>query len=388
MLTMSRVMIPTRDAGLARLHDFTPRMGRHYAEGRNTDPGPERRRDVSGLSPYLRRRLITEDEVVRAAWAAHGEGAMKFIEEVFWRTYWKGWLEQHPSVWHAYQAELRQAGNRLAVEGGLRRVYHDACAGRSGIDCFDAWAQELVETGTLHNHARMWFASIWIFTLRLPWALGAAFFLRYLLDGDPASNTLSWRWVAGLHTKGKHYVARADNIARYTDGRFHPVGQLDEAPEPLTEVREVLRVPLSPPDAVPSGVFDLLLHEEDLAPETLGLEIGRAGRVAVVCGTEGAAPVVAFARGAAADAARRLGVAVTVLEAGDVPGWVGLSEHPVVTPWASVGPAAELLAAPSVLRVRRAWDSAVWPHATRGFFQVRARIPDILAGMERSVRAS
>jgi deoxyribodipyrimidine photo-lyase len=65
--------------------------------------------------------------------------------------------------------------------------------------------QELVETGYLHNHARMWFASIWIFTLRLPWELGADFFLRHLLDGDAASNTLSWRWVAGLHTKGKHY---------------------------------------------------------------------------------------------------------------------------------------------------------------------------------------
>ncbi len=68
-------------------------------------------------------------------------------------------------------------------------------------------------TGYLHNHARMWFASIWIFTLRLPWELGADFFLRHLLDGDPASNTLSWRWVGGMQTMGKTYLARADNIA-------------------------------------------------------------------------------------------------------------------------------------------------------------------------------
>ena len=96
--------------------------------------------------------------------------------------------------------------------------------GATGIDCFDAWARELVATGYLHNHARMWFASIWIFTLRLPWELGADFFLRHLIDGDPASNTLSWRWVAGLQTAGKTYLATAENIARFTGGRFAPQG--------------------------------------------------------------------------------------------------------------------------------------------------------------------
>ena len=107
--------------------------------------------------------------------------------------------------------------------------------GRTGIDCFDAWSTELRETGWLHNHVRMWFASIWMFTLRLPWELGADFFARELIDFDPASNTLSWRWVAGLHTRGKNYVARADNIARYTQGRYNPAGQLDEDPAPLSE---------------------------------------------------------------------------------------------------------------------------------------------------------
>lgn len=57
----------------------------------------------------------------------------------------------------------------------------------------------------------LWFASVWIFTLRPPWELGADLFMRQLLDGDPASNTLSWRWVAGMHTRGKHYLARRDN---------------------------------------------------------------------------------------------------------------------------------------------------------------------------------
>ena len=66
----------------------------------------------------------------------------------------------------------------------------------------------------------MWFASIWIHTLKLPWELGANFFLKNLVDGDPASNTLSWRWVAGLHTKGKCYVASEDNIKKFSNGRY------------------------------------------------------------------------------------------------------------------------------------------------------------------------
>ena len=91
----------------------------------------------------------------------------------------------------------------MAKQSGLRRAFEGAVTGSTGIDGFDDWARELTHTGWLHNHARMWFAFIWIFTLELPWALGADFFLRHLVDGDPASNTLSWRWVAGLYTRAK-----------------------------------------------------------------------------------------------------------------------------------------------------------------------------------------
>ena len=66
----------------------------------------------------------------------------------------------------------------------------------------------------------MWFASIWVHTLNLPWELGANFFLTHLLDADPASNTLSWRWVAGLHTEGKVYLANEDNIKKFTKERY------------------------------------------------------------------------------------------------------------------------------------------------------------------------
>ena len=78
----------------------------------------------------------------------------------------------------------------------------------------------------------MWFASIWIFTLKLPWQLGANFFLHHLYDGDSASNTLSWRWVAGLQTIGKNYLATSANIAKYTSGRLRPNNLIEDA-EPI-----------------------------------------------------------------------------------------------------------------------------------------------------------
>ena len=366
----------TRDAGLERLAGFAPRMGRHYARDRNTDRGPEAR-STSVLSPWFRRRLVLEQEAVEAALAAHGPGeaAEKFVQEVFWRTYFKGYLETRPGVWDGYRMLVRQGHDRLSTEGGLRRVYEDAVAGRTGIEGFDDWARELVERNWLHNHARMWFASIWIFTLRLPWALGADFFMRHLIDGDPASNTLSWRWVAGLHTRGKAYVARAENIRRYTDGRFDPAG-LDEDPEPLEEAETIGASDLPEADAAPEGEVALLLHLDDLHPESLPLGRGRVVRVAgLIAHADGAVDAVRAADAdAMADALARASAHFGCPAVDAAEGWAaGL---PVVSAWAPVGPSAAAL--PACLRVRRDWDSLAWPRATRGFFQVKAAIPMVL----------
>ncbi len=364
---MTHEFPPNRETALARLAGFTPKMGRVYANGRNTDHGPDAVQDVSMLSPYLRRRLLTEAEVVRAAQLAHGDLAEKFVLEVAWRSYFKGYLEQHPSIWLGYQDALRNGQNQIATQSGLRRVYHAACEGEAGIDCFDAWARELVQTGWLHNHARMWFASIWIFTLRLPWALGAAFFLRHLHDGDPASNTLSWRWVAGLHTKGKHYVARAENIARYTNGRFDPRGLLDETPEPLEEPVTYPRVALPQAVPMPQGDFAVLLHDDDLdfAGFAPAREVALIGSEAV------------FAAGAVADTQARLGRGV-ILAQDAVADWVARQSLPVVSPYAPIGSNADLLRGLPVIQIRREWDSKLWPHATRGFFQLKQRLPELL----------
>ena len=377
-------MLPTRAAGLARLAAFTPMMGRAYADGRNHDPGPDKPRSVSALSPYIRHRLITEQEVVAAAIAAHGAAAAdKFIQEVFWRSYWKGWLAQRPSVWDAYCARVT-AGVQAPPEG-----YEAAIAGRTGIACFDAWVQELVETGYLHNHARMWFASIWVFTLRLPWFLGADFFLRHLLDADAASNTLSWRWVAGLHTKGKHYVARAENIARYTGGRFAPYGELNEKPLPVQEPDPPAPRPVPDVPALPPGPVTLLLHEDDLHPESLPLAALHVQRVIGLSCPEarsllGAAPLVQrFVEGALEDglnrAAGHFGVPAERVTLGDLP---DLSRHEaIVMAEAPLGWLADTLRPYGVAPLRRPWDAACWPRAGRGFFPFAQHIPQLCADL-------
>ena len=400
-----RTWQPSRAEGLRRLEAFLPRAGRRYAETRNYDPGPEARDNVSALSPWIRHRLVTEAEVIRAVRARHSfRAAEKFIQEVCWRTYWKGWLEQHPAVWHAYRTEVEAGLAALRSDPDLRRSCEAAVEGRTGIACFDAWARELVATGYLHNHTRMWFASIWIFTLKLPWALGADVFLRHLLDGDPASNTLSWRWVAGLHTRGKTYLARPGNIETYTQGRFRPGTALSASAPALSEPPPPPPAPLPAAQSrPPAEPFGLLLTEDDLRVEDLGLHDGRVlGVAGAVCTTMrsplGAGEAaVAFAEGALQDAldraGRRFGLTPTPLAEGldaeEVAAWArGLGVGRVVTPYAPVGPVQERLERIEValkvegialLRLRRPWDEAFWPHATKGFFGLKRQIPGVFA---------
>ncbi|HEX8446483.1 MAG TPA: FAD-binding domain-containing protein [Sphingomonas sp.] len=366
----------TRAVGVARLDDFVRSSGEIYADRRNTDLGPGAVPTTSTLSPYLRRRLVLEDEVAAAAIGAHGrEGSEKFVQEVFWRSYFKGHLETHPTIWTTYQQQVIDGHADLAVSSGLRHVYEQAIAGRTNIAGFDDWARELVEHGWLHNHARMWFASIWIFTLRLPWALGAEFFLQHLLDGDPASNTLSWRWVAGLHTRGKAYLARAENIARYTKGRFNPTG-LNEDPEPLTEDITHPLVPLARVAILPHREVALLLHLDDLHPESLDLGSARVMAIGgLIAHADGASEQVRSAdRDAMADALVRAEAHYGCPVVPFADGWAG--DLPVVAPWAPVGPSAAAL--PPCMPVRRAWDERTWPRTTKGYFALRSAISQLL----------
>ena len=205
-----------RDEALSRLEDFSNNHLGKYAAERNFDPGPKNRNNTSLLSQYISHRIIDEQETIRSAYnKLPFKKIEKFVQEVFWRTYWKGWLEMRPQVWDDYNHDLKNLHNELTSSN-----YKEAVEGNTKVSCFNDWVLELKEFGYLHNHARMWFASIWIFTLGLPWQLGADFFLKHLLDGDPASNTLSWRWVAGLHTRGKHYLAAEWNINKFSSKTY------------------------------------------------------------------------------------------------------------------------------------------------------------------------
>ena len=199
-----------------------------YAKSRNFDFGPSNRQNVSNLSRFISHRIILEYDLVLEALKKHEYQTIeKFIQEVFWRIYWKGWLELRPQIWKDF-INYRPEDNL--------KLFEIAVNGKTGIVCFDDWVYELKTTNYLHNHTRMWFASIWVFTLKIPWQLGARFFLEYLYDGDAGSNTCSWRWVAGLQTKGKHYLAKPWNIEKYTNGRYFDF-QLDENSQPLYEDR-------------------------------------------------------------------------------------------------------------------------------------------------------
>jgi deoxyribodipyrimidine photo-lyase len=395
---------PRRDAGLQRLAAFVPHAGRTYAAKRNFDYGVGQHTSVSVLSPYIRIRLITESEVVAAVLQAHSAPvADKFIQEVCWRTYWKGWLEQRPQVWADYLDEV--ATQRAALRGDDATAAEIAAAerGDTGIDCFDAWASELVETGYLHNHARMWFASIWIFTLKLPWALGADFFLRHLLDGDPATNTLSWRWVAGLHTRGKTYLARADNIAECTGGRFLPGrDELAAFAAPLGDEAPVDRTPLRPADALPQDArVILLVTEEDLSPETWPLADIDVHGVALFAPERDLgqlSPLVhAFKDGAITDAETRAAARwsqpvtrVTTVEQlitfaanqGATSCVTALVPVGLVRPEIDIWTTACRTAGVPLLQIARRWDSLFWPHATAGFFKLKERIPGTLAKLD------
>ena len=183
-----------------------------YSSKRNYDFGPKSRENTSNLSKYISHRIINEYDLVREVLSQYNlQKVDKFIQEIFWRVYWKGWLEHRPEVWR----DFVDSNPTYSEE-----EYKKAINGETGIECFDDWVKELKSENYLHNHTRMWFASIWIFTLNLPWELGARFFMKYLFDGDAASNTLSWRWVAGIQTQGKNYLARESNIRKFTNQRY------------------------------------------------------------------------------------------------------------------------------------------------------------------------
>jgi hypothetical protein len=229
--------VTTRKEALDAMERYIENNISDYTAKRNFDFGPQNRKNISCLSPYITHRLISEYEVAKKTLSKYPyQKVEKFIQEIFWRVYWKGWLELRPKVWTDFVEDTKNIENT--------NEYEKAINGETNIDCFNDWVKELKENNYLHNHTRMWFASIWIFTLKLPWQKGAEFFLRELYDGDAASNTLSWRWVAGIQTKGKNYIAQNWNINKFTNNKYKDL-KLNENPQPIIDQRDYKISPLS-----------------------------------------------------------------------------------------------------------------------------------------------
>lgn len=244
-----------------QLRDFAENSIQKYSQQRNFDYGNHNKNCVSGLSMAINRRIMSEWHVIKYILNIYSyEKIEKFIQEVCWRTYWKGYLEHHSSIWDDYVDDVK---NLEPIK--LDQLYKNAIRGETGIKCFDFWVLTLIKKGYLHNHARMWFSSIWIHTLKLPWQLGANIFLENLVDGDPASNTLSWRWVAGLHTKGKCYLASAENIKKFTGGQFYPVNQLSRYSHLAEESKQPPLHELKLEDSKSRDIKCFLVHESDLS---------------------------------------------------------------------------------------------------------------------------
>ena len=184
-----------------------------YAKSRNHLDGA-----VTGLSPYIRHGVLSLAEVRDAVFQAirRREDGSKLINELGWRDFWQRmWLDLGDGI-HEDQEAFKTGHDASSY---ARELPDDVREGRTGLACMDGFRDDLVTNGWLHNHARMWMAAWLVHWRRVHWKAGADWFLEHLLDGDPASNHLSWQWVASTFSH-KPYFFNRENLERYSSGRY------------------------------------------------------------------------------------------------------------------------------------------------------------------------
>jgi deoxyribodipyrimidine photo-lyase len=184
-----------------------------YAKTRNFFTGA-----VTRLSPYLRYGVMSLREVRDYALAiARNQGdATKLVNELGWRDYWQRlYLKLGDKIWE--DQEEYKTGYKLSEYAS--NLPEDIYEGTTGLMCIDSFSQDLREIGYLHNHARMWMAAYIVHFRRIRWQAGARWFLEHLLDGDPASNNMSWQWVASTFSH-KPYFFNRENLEKYTEGVY------------------------------------------------------------------------------------------------------------------------------------------------------------------------
>ncbi|GAB4367033.1 MAG: FAD-binding domain-containing protein [Bryobacter sp.] len=195
------------DTALDKIEPSRYGFTRNYLDGK-----------VTRLSPYLRHGVLTLARVKDHAFAKVNDRlhAAKFVVELAWRDYWQRLYKQLGNrIWQ----DQEEPKTGLPSAAYADHLPEDVATGQTGLACMDGFVEELKTTGYLHNHARMWFAAYLVHWRRVKWQAGARFFLTHLLDGDPASNNLSWQWVASTFAH-KPYFFNRENLEKYTAGSY------------------------------------------------------------------------------------------------------------------------------------------------------------------------
>jgi len=371
----------TRKNALRKLDDFIENNILGYTKLRNFDFGIQNRKNISCLSPYVSHGIISEIEIINKVLKKHlFNKTEKFIQEVLWRIYWRGWLELRPMVWNDYLIKLKV----LNEEYKTNENYLNAIKGETNIQCFNDWVNELKETNYLHNHTRMWFASIWIFTLELPWELGAEFFLKHLYDGDSASNTLGWRWVAGIQTPGKHYVASEWNIKKFTNNRYEKI-RLNESAVPIKNNKTYT---ISKKDFINPKIDDgkiLLIFDNNLSFEFSDFRDKKFKKILIVNSNEDrkillSDNIVKFKESLFQDQLDRLkkfSIDCEVIKIKDIK---QINEN-IYALYPSVGENLDFVVSNKLQNIKflyRKIDQFSWKYCTKGFFNFKNYIPQII----------
>ena len=373
----------SKAAALNRLNNFVEQNLSEYSKLRNFDFGPGNRTNISGLSPYITHGVINEKEVIEKSLSKFSFSKNeKFIQEVLWRTYWKGWLELRPNVWTDYVAEL----NKIREEYKDNQNYKNAIDGKTNIECFNYWVTELKENNYLHNHTRMWFASIWIFTLELPWQLGAEFFMQHLYDGDSASNTLGWRWVAGIQTQGKHYLASEWNIKKFTNNRFNNIKLNETAPPKVSEkTYSIVKQDFSNKNTDDENLF---IFENSLSFETTDFQNHKFKKIYIISNKNEnrsiklSEKVIKFKSLLISDQKQRLENNSINCEVVDISEVKNINEK-VIALYPTVGENLDYLNSNNLKIdfLYRKLDQYSWQYCNKGFFNFKNYIPKIISSL-------
>ena len=373
----------SKAAALNRLNNFVEQNLSEYSKLRNFDFGPENRTNISGLSPYITHGVINEKEVIEKSLSKFSFSKNeKFIQEVLWRTYWKGWLELRPNVWTDYLVEL----NKIREEYKDNQNYKNAIDGKTNIECFNYWVTELKENNYLHNHTRMWFASIWIFTLELPWQLGAEFFMQHLYDGDSASNTLGWRWVAGIQTQGKHYLASEWNIKKFTNNRFNNIKLNENAPPKVSEkTYSIVKQDFSNKNTDDENLF---IFENSLSFETTDFQNHKFKKIYIISNKNEnrsiklSEKVIKFKSLLISDQKQRLENNSINCEVVDISEVKNINEK-VIALYPTVGENLDYLNSNNLKIdfLYRKLDQYSWQYCNKGFFNFKNYIPKIISSL-------